>query len=35
MNEVAFELSLEKWVGFDFVEIKSLGDGAGGEKAFQ
>lgn len=32
---MTFELHLERWAGFHFVEIKSLGDGAGGEKAFQ
>lgn len=32
---MTFELSLERWVGFDFVEVKSLGDGAGRERAFQ
>lgn len=35
MNEVAFNLGLERWVGFGFAEINLLGYGAGGEKAFQ
>lgn len=35
MNRVTFELHFERWAGFHFVEIESLGDGAGREKASQ
>lgn len=35
LNKVTFELHFERWAGFHFVEIESLGDGAEREKAFQ
>ena len=35
LNKVTFEPHFKRRAGFHFVEMKSLGDGAGGEKAFQ
>jgi len=35
MNEVAFELGFERWIGLGFVEMNLLGEGSGEGKAFR